>query len=57
MKTLILGCFAALALSGCIAVPYGPAPAPEGYYYYGPPVGNVYFGYSYHGGGHRGRHW
>ncbi len=55
MKTLIAVLLAAFALGGCIAVPYGPAPGPAGYYY-GPPVG-VSLDYGYHGGGYRHGRW
>ena len=53
MKTLIAGLFAAIALSGCIAVPYAAAPEPAGYYY-GPPVpaATFNFGYTYRDGGY-----
>lgn len=53
MKSLIAGLLAVLVLAGCVAVPYEPAPAG---YYYGPPA-SVSFGYSYHDGGYRHRHW
>ena len=57
MKTMIAGVLAALALSGCVAVPYDPGPG--AYYggpyygpaYYGPPV-SFSFGYAYRDGGH-----
>ena len=65
MKTLVAGLLAAVALSGCVAVPYDPGPGAyyggspgygPGYYgppaYYGPPV-SFSFGYTYRDGGHR----
>ena len=66
MKTLLVGLLAAVALSGCVAVPYDPGPG--AYYggpgysygppaYYGPPV-SFSFGYVYRDGGYRGhRHY
>ena len=72
MKTMIVGLLAAVALSGCVAVPYDPGPGAyygggpgygPGYYgppapvYYGPPV-SFSFGYTYRDGYRRGhRHW
>ena len=61
MKTIIASVLAALALSGCVAVPYGPGP--DAYYggpgygpgYYGPPV-SFSFGYTYRDGGYQHRH-
>ena len=59
MKTMIAGVLAALALSGCVAIPYDPGPGAyyggPGYatgpgYYYGPPV-SFSFGYTYRDGG------
>lgn len=62
MKTIIVAVLAVAALSGCVAVPYGPGPGAyyEGpaYYgpaYYGPPV-SFSFGYVYRDGGHRHYH-
>ena len=57
MKTIVAGLLAAVALSGCVAVPYDPGPG--AYYggpgygpaYYGPPV-SFSFGYTYRDGGH-----
>ena len=66
MKTLLASLFAVLALSGCIAVPYAPAPAGYDYgpgysygpgYYYGPPAGSITFGYTYRDGGYRHHRW
>ena len=70
MKTMIVGVLAAVALSGCVAVPYDPGPGAyygggpgyygggPGYYgapaYYGPPV-SFSFGYTYRDGGYRHR--
>ena len=61
MKRLIASLLAAVGLSGCVAVPYEPAPvayyepsyyAPYPYYrpyYYAPaPAVSLGFGYSYH---------
>jgi len=61
MKRLITGLIAALAaafaLTGCVAVPYEPAPA--GYYYGAPayyyPAPALSFSYSYRDGGYRHR--
>jgi hypothetical protein len=65
MKTMIAGVLAALALSGCVAVPYDPGPyygGGPGYgpgygppAYYGPPV-SFSFGYTYRDGGYRHGH-
>ena len=55
MKSLISSLLAILALAGCVAVPYEPAP---GAYYYGSPPPAVAFSYSYHDGGYyRHRRW
>jgi hypothetical protein len=58
MKAIVVGVLAAVALSGCVAVPYDPGPAAyggPGYYYgpgyYGPPV-SFSFGYTYRDGGY-----
>ena len=59
MKGLIVSLAAALALTGCIAVPYYGEPAPYYGYYGAPAPGGVYFNYSYRDGGyrHQRRHW
>ena len=69
MKTMVVGVLAAVALSGCVAVPYDPGPGayyggpayspgysygPPPPVYYGPPV-SFSFGYTYRDGGHRHR--
>ena len=59
MKRLIASLLAAVALSGCVAVPYEPAPVAyyepsyygpyyRPYYYAPPPAVSLGFGYSYH---------
>ena len=54
MKILTACALAPLLLSGCIAVPVVPAPAPAlAAYHYGPPAATVQFGYTYRDGGHR----
>jgi hypothetical protein len=55
MKSLIAGLIAILALAGCVAVPYEPAPVGYYYgpYYAAPPA--VSFSYSYSNGGYRRR--
>ena len=58
MKNLIAALLAALALAGCVAVPYEPAPAGYYYgpgYYYGAPAA-FSFNYSYRDGGYRHHH-
>jgi hypothetical protein len=62
MKRLLLAAGAALALTGCIAV---PAPYPDAYYYPAPAVGvGIYAGPGFHHHSPRGhyrhrgyRHW
>jgi hypothetical protein len=58
MKSASAAVLLAAILSGCVAVPYEPAPAygyyAPGPYYYGPPV-TFQFGYRYYGG-HRHSH-
>ena len=68
MKTIVVGVLAAVALSGCVAVPYDPGPGayygggpgysygPPPPVYYGPPV-SFSFGYTYRDGGYRHRHY
>ena len=47
MKSVVGTALIAMALTGCVAVPYYPAPAPAvGVYGYPPPA--VYFNYRYY---------
>ena len=53
MKTVLAGVLAVVALGGCVAVPYGPAPGvyvapPAPVYYYGHPYRHHYHRHYYH---------
>lgn len=53
IRNLLLACAAALALSGCVAVPVYDSPPPAYGYHYGPPAATVQFGYYGHRHYHR----
>jgi hypothetical protein len=65
MKALFLAAAAAVALSGCVAVPAGPYYGDAGYYggsagyYYPAPSVSIgaYYGPGYYGHRHRYRRW